>query len=46
MALTEACGDEKGRANMQNESDHRFESYFILLNVKEQKFDDKFLLLR
>ena len=44
MALTEAYGDEKGRANMQNESDHRFESYFILLNVKEQKFDDKFLL--
>ena len=44
MALTEACGDEKGRTNMQNESGHRLESYFILLNVKEQTFDDKFLL--
>ena len=43
MALTEACGDEKGRTNMQNESGHRLESYFILLNVKEQTFDDKFL---
>ena len=44
MALTEACGDEKGQANMQNESDRRFESYFTLLNVKEQKLENRFLL--
>ena len=44
MALTDVCVDEKGRSNIQNESEHRFASYFILLNAQEQKFDDKFLL--
>ena len=44
MALTDACVDEKGRSDVQNESEHRFTSYFILLNAQEQKFDDKFLL--
>ena len=44
MALADVCVDEKGRSNVQNESKHRFTSYFILLNAQEQKFDDKFLL--
>ena len=44
MALTDVCVDEKGRSNVQNESEHRFAFYFILLNAQEQKFDDKFLL--
>ena len=34
----------KERSNVQNESEHRFASYFILFNEQEQKFDDKFLL--
>ena len=44
MAFTDVCIDEKERSNVQNESEHRFASYFILLNAQEQKFDDKFLL--
>ena len=44
MALADVCVDEKWRSNVQNESEHRFTSYFILLNSQEQKFDDRFLL--
>ena len=44
VALTDVCVDKKGRYNVQNESEHRFAFYFILLNAQEQKFDDKFLL--
>ena len=44
MASTDVCVDEKERSNFQNESEHRFASYFILLDAQEQKFDDKFLL--
>ena len=43
VALTDVCVDEKGRFNVQNEYEHCFASYFILLNAQEQKFDDKFL---
>ena len=42
--LTDVCVDEKGRFNVQNEFNHRFTSYFILLNTQEQKIDDTFLL--
>ena len=44
MALADVCVHEKWRSNVQNESEHRFTSYFILLNSQEQKFDDRFLL--
>ena len=44
MALADVCVDEKWRSNVQNESEQRFTSYFILLNSQEQKFDDRFLL--
>ena len=44
MALTDVRVDTKGRSNVQNEPEHRFASYFVLLNAQEQKFDDKFPL--
>ena len=44
MTLTKVTVDQKERSNVQNESEHRFASYFILLNAQKQKFDDKFLL--
>ena len=43
MTFAKIPGNEKARVNMQDASDHHLESYFIILDIVEEKFDDRFL---